>query len=81
MASREECRITDRASAATDSADRQRYATEVPPPECYRTRERPAVCCQLQALVRQRAKLRQIQRAVSATGRQAPYRSHLPKRA
>ena len=45
------CRPTDRASAATDSADRQRYATEVPMPERYRTQERPAVCCQLQALV------------------------------
>jgi hypothetical protein len=43
--------LTDRASAATDSADRQRYAADVPTPECYRTRRRPAVCCQLQALV------------------------------
>ena len=48
-------RLTDRASAATDSADRQHHATEVPTPECYRTQERPAVCCQLQALVGRRA--------------------------
>jgi hypothetical protein len=45
-------RLTDRASAATDSADRQRYATEISMPECYRIQERSAVCRQLQALVR-----------------------------
>ncbi len=49
--------LTDRASAATDSADRQRCATEVPTPECYRIQERPAVCCQLQALVGRRRAL------------------------
>ena len=43
--------LTDRASAATDRADRQRHDTEVPTPECYRIQERPAVCCQRQGFV------------------------------
>jgi hypothetical protein len=61
VCSTKSCRPTDRASAATDSADRQRDATEVPTQECYRILERPAVCCQLQALV---SRLLEVSRSV-----------------